>query len=157
MVRTGNLSCFTLVVPLQNIDFYLGALAAVVLFAVAVLHISWAFKGSSASALVVPTKDGAPLFVPSRTATFLVAAALFLAVLITLGNIGWPISFVPQLVYKIGSWTLGIVFLARSIGDFRYVGLFKKVRGSAFGKLDSRLYTPLCTLLACIFLILAVS
>lgn len=35
--------------------------------------------------------------------------------------------------------------------------MFKRVRDSAFGKMDTRLYTPLCAVLAVIFFIVAVS
>jgi hypothetical protein len=38
--------------------------------------------------------------------------------------------------------------LARAIGDFKYLGLFKRVRGSRFATLDTFVYSPLCLLLA---------
>ena len=30
-----------------------------------------------------------------------------------------------------------VVFLARAVGDFRYVGFFKRVRGTRFARLDT--------------------
>jgi hypothetical protein len=38
--------------------------------------------------------------------------------------------------------------LARAVGDFRYVGFFKRVRDSRFATLDTRVYSPLCFVLA---------
>jgi hypothetical protein len=38
--------------------------------------------------------------------------------------------------------------LARTVGDFKYVGLFKRVRGTPFARLDTLLYSPLCLLLS---------
>ena len=38
--------------------------------------------------------------------------------------------------------------LMRAIGDFRYVGFFKRVRGSRFARMDTTLYSPLCLALA---------
>jgi hypothetical protein len=42
---------------------------------------------------------------------------------------------------------VGIIFIARSIGEFRWLGFFKKHRGSAFSKWDTLMYSPLCLLL----------
>lgn len=41
-----------------------------------------------------------------------------------------------------------VAALLRSIGDFRYVGFFKRARGSRFAELDTRFYSPLCLPLA---------
>jgi hypothetical protein len=49
------------------------------------------------------------------------------------------------------AWTakaLAAGLLARGIGDFNYLGLFKRLRGSRFATLDTYLYSPLCLLLA---------
>jgi hypothetical protein len=43
---------------------------------------------------------------------------------------------------------LALGLLARAIGEFRYVGFFKRVRGSRFARLDTLLYSPLRLLLA---------
>ena len=37
---------------------------------------------------------------------------------------------------------------SRGIGDFRYVGFFKRVKGSLFATRDTYLYSPLCMVLA---------
>jgi hypothetical protein len=37
--------------------------------------------------------------------------------------------------------------LLRAVGEFRYVGLFKRVRGTKFAVLDTFVYSPLCLLL----------
>ena len=42
-------------------------------------------------------------------------------------------------------WALtGAALLLRVVGDFRYVGLCKRVRGTRFAARDTRVYTPLC-------------
>ena len=38
--------------------------------------------------------------------------------------------------------------VGRAIGDFKYVGFFKRVRGSKFARMDTLVYSPLCLLLA---------
>ena len=47
-------------------------------------------------------------------------------------------------VDSIASWLIPIIFFLRFIGDFRYFGIFKKLKTTAFGKLDSRFIMPLC-------------
>lgn len=47
-------------------------------------------------------------------------------------------------LFTAGSATVGVVLVARAIGDFRYVGFFKRVRGSRFATLDSLLFSPFC-------------
>ena len=54
----------------------------------------------------------------------------------------------PRVVLAWLSYALALGLLARAIGEFKYVGFFKRVRGSRFAQLDSLLYSPLCLLLA---------
>ena len=51
---------------------------------------------------------------------------------------------VPDWVMMISNWMIPAIFLLRAIGDFNDVGFFKKRRQTYFGKLDSRVYSPLC-------------
>lgn len=43
----------------------------------------------------------------------------------------------------------------RAVGDFRSVGVFKRVRGTAFARWDSRLYVLLCLAIAAACAVLA--
>ena len=54
----------------------------------------------------------------------------------------------PPVLLRWLSYALAAGLLARSIGDFRYLGFFKRVRGSRFATLDSWVYSPICALLA---------
>lgn len=55
------------------------------------------------------------------------------------------IAFVlPEIVMKAASWVIPIIFLFRAMGDFKYVGFFKKVTSTSFAKRDSSYYSPLC-------------
>ena len=59
----------------------------------------------------------------------------------------FPTSMSPVLL-KGAAGLLAFVFAARAIGDFNYVGFFKRVKGSRFAKRDTYLYSPLCVVLA---------
>jgi hypothetical protein len=49
---------------------------------------------------------------------------------------------------QIAAWLIAAVFALRAIGDFRYVGFFKRIRDSKFARLDTLAYSPLCAALA---------
>jgi hypothetical protein len=134
------------------------ATLASVLGAIGALHVYWALGGRWGGAAAVPTsggRGGAPLFSPSPAGTLAVAAALALAAYIVLvrGGVARPVG--PPWTYRAGTWALGLVFAARVVGDFRYVGLFKRVRGTAFAVRDDWLYVPLCALIGAAVLWLA--
>jgi hypothetical protein len=57
--------------------------------------------------------------------------------------------------YRWGTWTVGAAFGLGAVGDFRYVGLFRRERGTLFAALDTHVYTPLCVALAAAILYLA--
>ena len=49
---------------------------------------------------------------------------------------------------EIAAWVFAAMFALRAIGDFRYVGFFKRIRDTRFARLDTLAYSPLCAVLA---------
>src|SRR5947209_5306117 len=111
-----------------------GVSAAATLAAIGALHVFWAFGGKLGGGAVVPERDGTPLFRPSRGATLLVAGALFTGAALLLAQSGVVAIGLPAVVVRVGCWGLGFVFAARAIGDFRWVGVFKRERRSRFAR-----------------------
>ena len=111
-------------------------------------HFYMALLPSSGRTGAVPSVDGKPLFVPSRNAT--VAVGIFLGLLAALvaGTGGIVPLGLPSVVLISCSYALALGLLARAMGEFKYVGFFKRVRGSRFATLDTFVYSPLCLLLA---------
>lgn len=125
------------------------AIAGATIFTLlALLHVTWAFSDRAPGAVVPTRHDGEPLFRPSRAQTLAVAAALTLAAYIVLERGGPGPGWLPPWARAVGAWGLAMAMLARGIGDFRYVGLFKRHRDSAFARQDTRLFTPLVLVLA---------
>ncbi len=52
------------------------------------------------------------------------------------------------MLFDVGVWGLGLVFLLRAVGNLRTFGFFKIVKGTPFADWDTWLYSPLCLLLA---------
>lgn len=99
------------------------------------VHIYWALGGTWGVVGVLPTKDGERKLNPSPVGTLVVASGLVVFAEISLGDV---------LAYKWGYLVIGILFGLRAIGDFNYVGVFKKVKNSVFAKKDTTIFIPLC-------------
>lgn len=96
-----------------------GVVAATTLGLLGALHVFWAFGGKLGGGAVVPERDGAPLFRPSRAATLAVAGALFAGATLLLAQVGIAVLGVPPLLVRVACWTLAFVFAARAVGDTR--------------------------------------
>jgi hypothetical protein len=135
----------------MSTSYLLSLSLAAIFAALAAVHVYWAVAGGAERLTdgVIPTRaDGTTLFQPGIGSTLAVAAALLAAAVVVLGQGGVFALAVPAILYRVGAWGLGVVLLLRAIGDFRYVGLFKRERGSTFARRDSALYSPLCAVLA---------
>lgn len=130
---------------------------AVVLTGISLLHVYWAMTGVGGSAGVPSRTDGKPVFRPGPIATLAVAAALAFAAIIVLGRASFLTVGLPEFVLRAGIWGIAATFVARTIGEFRYVGLFKRVRGTPFAMWDTRLFTPLCAGIAIAATLVAIS
>ena len=120
-----------------------------VLLALAALHVFWACGGSWGGASAVPSRnDGEPLFRPGPGATLAVALLLAVAATAALGGAGARFQLGPAWLHRVGAGGVALAFFARAVGDFRWVGFFKRHRASPFARLDSRLYSPLCLAIA---------
>jgi hypothetical protein len=110
------------------------------------IHVYWLLGGKWGLAAAVPTNaEGQPLFRPGPVATLVVAGGLLLmglAVLVRGGLIQF--DWLPDRVGEWSAWAIAAIFLLRAVGDFQYVGFFKKERGSLFAKMDTRYFSPLC-------------
>ena len=128
-----------------------GAAAIVILLLAAAIHVYWAAGGKAGKAAAVPTAEGRALIKPSAFGTAMVAAGLCVMAALVALRIGWlrlPGFASDNMVVEVAAWLIAAVFALRAIGDFRYVGFFKRIRDSKFARLDTLAYSPLCAALA---------
>lgn len=112
---------------------------------ISLFHFYWGFGGKFGSGAVIPTKTDADMtFKPGKIATILVAFVFLAVALFPLIESKWINIQLPEILINYGYWFLGAVLIIRSIGEFKYVGLFKKVKNTSFAKNDTKYYTPLC-------------
>jgi hypothetical protein len=115
---------------------------AAILLILAAIHVYWASGGTWAASKVTPKLgDGKPLFVPGPAATLAVAGLMLFAAAIAAG-------FVLAQYHSLLMLAMTAVFSLRAIGEFRYCGFFKRIRNTEFAYWDTRIYSPLCLLMA---------
>jgi hypothetical protein len=123
-------------------------LVSFVFAALAVWHFYMAFVPSTGARGAVPSSGDTPLFVPTRGATAAVGIVLLLFATLVLATAGIISLGVPRIALSWLSYALGLGLLGRAVGEFKYVGFFKRVRDTKFARLDTLVYSPLCLLLA---------
>lgn len=126
-------------------------LLAIAVCTVFIILSLWHFRMAFAAVTgtgAVPSVGGKPLFVPSRRATIGVALLLGAFAALVAATAGLLPIALPRVVLMWLSYGLALGLLARAIGEFKYVGFFKRVRDSRFARFDTWLYSPLCLLLS---------
>jgi hypothetical protein len=130
---------------------FIAAACAVIFAGLAAIHVRWAFRGPGAFTAGVPSRpDGSPVLSPGPVAALGLAALLLASGWFLLERAGLGLDVLPAPLPAIGTAGVAVVLLVRGVGDFRYVGLFKRIRDTPFARMDSRLYTPLVVALAAV-------
>jgi hypothetical protein len=132
----------------------LGMVIAAVIGGLAALHVFWAFGGTLGTVAVLPTRDGVPLLRPTHAVTLAVAVGLAGASYVALAVVELVPWGLPRPALPSGCAVLAVLFGGRAIGELRYVGFFKRVRGTAFAWWDTRVFSPLCAALSTGYLLL---
>src|SRR3954468_14737035 len=118
-----------------------------VFVALALWHFYMAAMPASRESGAVPSVEGKPLFVPSAMATVAVGVALLLCAALVAGTAGLLPPGIPAFVLRWLCYALALGLFARAGGEFKYLGLFKRVGGSRFATMDTFVSSPLCLLL----------
>lgn len=125
------------------------------------LHMYWAAGGKWGSGAVIPTKDHhTKVMMPGAIPTLTVAfGLLFFGGVVFLNAFDTSLNTLPgvSLIRKYGLGLIAAIFILRAVGDFNYVGFFKKVRNTAFARNDTRYYSPLCLLIGALSITLELS
>lgn len=119
--------------------------------ALAVLHIHWAFGGKHFSRGVFPTKPGRPsVFKPNPLLTLLVAIGLIFFALITVGSTGIFDHVINRKYVGAATYIIAAIFFLRAMGDFKFVGFTKKIKGTDFADRDTKIYAPVSLIISLI-------
>lgn len=119
---------------------------------VSLLHFYWAFGGTFGLRSAGPTLEGKDSFIPGRPLIFIVACLILSLSFLSI-QLVWPSNYVDSFVSYLG-YLVAAIFIIRGIGDFRYVGLFKKIYNSDFASLDTKYFSPLILFLGLAYALL---
>jgi len=113
-----------------------------------ILHFSWALGSSWGFNNALPTNEaGVKILNPRKLDCAFVGIGLSAFAFFYLHKAGVLTFYMPDWISNCLSWIIPSIFILRAIGDFKYVGFFKKIKQTDFGKLDTRFFSPLCLLI----------
>lgn len=118
-------------------------------FLLAALHVYWFWGGKWALQNSLPQNENGDLVLKAGKFGALIVGiglAIFGCLVLMKGGL---LNFgIPAWLNNNGVKVISAIFLLRTIGDFRYVGFFKSIKNTGFAKADTKIYTPLCLLIA---------
>lgn len=120
----------------------------IILLAISLIHIYWALGGQIGAVAAIPESAGKPLFKPGPIATLVVALSVGAMGVVHLLQTGVISIDQPGSIMRYSLFGISAIFLIRAVGDFTYVGFFKRVKGSVFAKMDTLYYSPLCIVIS---------
>lgn len=119
------------------------------------IHFYWVIGGRKSGHAVFPTKDDTikpkmPGAIPTLVVAFgLLSVSLFIMIKAEKLNFS-----IPLWLDKSGLWIVAAIFILRAIGEFNYVGFFKRTRHTKFAQNDTKYYSPLCLIIGILTLML---
>ena len=117
----------------------------------AILHFYWAFGGAWGFKNAIPTNEqGIQILKPTTTDSIIVGIVLLLFGLFYVLALKLKRVKILVLARNMGLWMIPMLFVARALGDFKYVGFFKQVKETEFANLDTMFYSPLCLIIGLI-------
>ena len=124
-------------------------LLAIILFLIftvlGAFHFYWLLGGLLGLKKAIPTKGAtANTFAIPKIATLFVGLVLVSFGLMYLLKTGLITIDIPDWLTTYGYWFIPVIFILRAIGEFNYVGFFKKIKNTEFAKADSKVFSPLC-------------
>ncbi|MBK8399115.1 MAG: DUF3995 domain-containing protein [Leptospiraceae bacterium] len=122
------------------------------------IHIYWGLGGQWGNGSVIPTKDdNVKVIMPGVVPTFTVAFGLLgfgFVVFINVFTFDFKFPLWFNIFHNYGLWVIAGIFTLRAIGEFNYVGFFKKIKHTKFAQNDTKFYSPLCLVIGMLTLIL---
>ena len=126
------------------------SIGLVLIFSVlSLFHFYWVFGGTVGLDKAVPTKTkGEKAMNPGWFATATVGIGLGAFAFFYVLKGGFLELDLPSWVVDYFGWGISGIFFIRAMGEFNYVGFFKKVKDTEFAKWDTKLFSPLCLLIS---------
>jgi len=121
---------------------YLSFILVLTYFVIALFHFYWLFGGEKWIDKALPTDENEKRVLnPGKFETVIVTFGLLLFEFYYLLKMELFEMEIPKLIAEYSGWIISLIFIVRAIGDFKYVGFFKRIKKTEFAKLDTRYFT----------------
>lgn len=133
----------------------LSILLSLILIGLGLIHFNWVNGGKYGFAESLPTEEnGERVLNPKKIDSAIVGIGLTAFGIFYILKSGLTEYNLPDWIMKYGGWIIPIIFILRAIGEFKYVGFFKSIKKTDFGKLDTKLFSPLCLIIGILGIII---
>ncbi|MCV9926127.1 DUF3995 domain-containing protein [Flavobacterium sp. LS1R49] len=133
----------------------IGSILVAIFLFLSGIHIYWGFGGKWGNDAAIPTTENNEKVInPKLKECMVVAIALLILSVLVLIKSRIIAYSLPNWLQECGIWFILILFMIRAIGDFKYVGFFKKVKTTKFAQMDTKYFSPLCLLISLLALAL---
>ena len=119
------------------------------------IHFNWSVGGKFGFDKTLPTKeDGTRVLNPKKIDSAIIGIGLLLFAIYYLVKTKILLVDLPHWILNYVGWIISSVFILRAIGDFKYVGFFKKIKATTFGLFDTKYFSPLCAFIGIVGIII---
>ena len=133
----------------------LSVILVAIYFVIALIHLYWLFSGEKWLDKALPTdKNGKRVLNPGKFETVIVTLGLLLFAFYYLLKIELFEIEIPKLITEYCGWIISSIFIIRAIGDFKYVGFFKKIKDTKFAEFDAKYFSFISLLIGLIGLLI---
>lgn len=135
----------------------LSLILSLIFFILGIIHLNWLIGGTFGFDESLPTKEtGERVLNPKKFDSAIVGLGLMCFAFFYLIKADLINLDIPHWILKYGSWLIPAIFILRAVGEFKYVGLFKKIKHTSFGELDTKFYSPLCAFIGIIGILMQI-
>lgn len=135
----------------------LSVFLSLLLIGLGLIHFNWVVGGKFGFAESLPTKEnGERVLNPKKIDSGIVGVGLTMFGLYYILKSGLINVNIPDWITEYGGWIIPSIFILRAIGEFKYVGFFKRIKQTDFGRLDTKFFSPLCLLIGIVGIIIKI-
>ena len=133
---------------------YLSFILVLTYFVIALIHFYWLFGEKWIDKALPADENGKIVLNPGKFETVIVTFGLLLFAFYYLLKMELFEMEIPKLIAEYSGWIISLIFIVRAIGDFKYVGFFKRIKKTEFAKLDTRYFTFISLIIGLIGIII---
>jgi hypothetical protein len=136
----------------------IGLILFLIFLFLAAIHFYWGLGGKWGNDSAIPTNENnEKVMNPKLFECFIVAIVLLFFSFLTLVKSTIITFSLPYWLQEYSLWIVSGLFTIRAIGDFKYVGFFKKIKNTKFGQMDTKYFSPLCLCIAFLAILLVLT